>query len=227
MVRALLAGTKTQTRRVVKPSAVKTIEFMGGRCDGKPMTREDFDLRWQESYVEDGDSRKKYPAQWCVSCSEYPEEGVVPIGTAYGVPGDRLWVKESIRRLGEPSGEERWCASEYIADGVRTSADCWPWKNRALPSMHMPKGLSRITLEVTGVRVERLQDISETDAKAEGLIRARGPLGSAMWEYSETTGGQFADARVAYRMLWEHINGPGSWDANPWVWVVEFKRLPA
>lgn len=82
--------------------------------------------------------------------------------------------------------------------------------DRWRPSIHMPRWASRITLEVVGVRVERLQDISEEDAKAEGCAL------SADWK---------AFGVVAFQQLWESINGPGSWDANPWVWVVEFRKL--
>lgn len=89
------------------------------------------------------------------------------------------------------------------------------------PSIYMPRWASRITLEVTGVRVERLNDINQEDAIAEGVeahdddgVTYYGPLGRGV-----------CDPIVAYRSLWDSINGPGSWAANPWVWVVEFKRV--
>ena len=84
------------------------------------------------------------------------------------------------------------------------------------PSIHMPRAASRITLEVTGVRVERLQDISEADAIAEGCGMLK-PY-SDHWQHRDV-------AKEEYRLLWESINGPGSWDANPWVWVIEFRRV--
>ena len=93
------------------------------------------------------------------------------------------------------------------------------WK----PSIHMPRHLSRILLEVIAVSVERLQDISEADAQAEGIERA----GECNWRDYLDDGNDFTGARYSYRSLWEQIHGPGSWDANPWVWVVEFKRVSA
>lgn len=84
----------------------------------------------------------------------------------------------------------------------------------------MPRWANRITLEVTGVRVERLQDISEADAIAEGLERDR-----QLWKHYSQPGFGWVDPRQSYQTLWESINGAGSWGANPWVWVVEFKRI--
>lgn len=188
MVRAILAGTKTQTRRVVKPQP--------RRVDGG---------------VPFGDG----PA-WA-----HAEPGSAMIRCPYGQRGDRLWVRET------------WAPEQYDADAttiaqieasVRMPAyaadfsgqPAYKWR----PSIHMPRWASRITLEVTGVRVERLQDISEADAIAEGIVRA--PYG---W-WSGREGSSSPTAIGAYALLWEQINGPGSWDANPWVWVVEFRRLP-
>lgn len=196
MVRALLDCRKTQTRRVVSPRH-------DWHVDEVPDERGVF-RPWPvfEAYV-------------------YAEPETVEVPCPYGAPGDRLWVKESIRRVAEPVGEERWCESEYIADGSPTEADVWLWKNRALPSIHMPRGLSRIALEVTAVRVERLQDISEEDAKAEGIERSSG----GPWRAYDAEGGYCYSAVDSYRSLWESINGPDSWAANPWVWVVEFRRV--
>ncbi len=166
MVRALLAGTKTQTRRVATPK--RSIEPMTDECP-------------------------------------------------YGAPGDRLWVREAF--MHEPA-DYCWEASVsipcrpevtvYRSDHDAGESRGAGWK----PSIHMPRALSRITLEITGVRVERLWQISEADARAEGAAPSDYERGFDNW------GG------VLYRKLWEQINGPGSWDANPWVWVVEFKRVP-
>lgn len=93
-----------------------------------------------------------------------------------------------------------------------------PWK----PSIHMPRWASRITLEVVGVRVERLQDIDRAGALAEGIVDMSTPSHTAFG----TPGASLAQHPIrAFQLLWESINGAGSWDANPWVWVVEFKRV--
>jgi hypothetical protein len=133
----------------------------------------------------------------------------------FGEPGDGLWVRET------------WGHDGAYFDGVQYKADfphddiCvhytdWKWR----PSIHMKRKYSRINLEVTGVRVERLQDITEEGAKAEGVI------GSWL-----DVGGDRVNApgrptyRQGYALLWNHINGPGSWYLNPWIWVVAFNRV--
>lgn len=89
----------------------------------------------------------------------------------------------------------------------------------------MPRWASRITLEIVSVRVERLQDISEDDAVAEGIIKLPATGRAVLAKGGQYLGAQWANARDAYADLWESINGRESWDANPWVWVVEFKRV--
>lgn len=183
MVRAILDGRKTQTRRVVKHHSTCVPGHQAWE-----MTR----------------------------CQ-------------YGQLGDRLWVRENGWERPERTpkmmreGADTWPKFAYDAEGwsEQDHADFKAWGFKRRPSIHMPKWASRITLEVVGVRVERLQDISEEDAKAEGVIEGTGDFigcfscGSAL---SGTT------ARECYSRLWEIINGPGSWDANPWVWVIEFRR---
>lgn len=130
----------------------------------------------------------------------------------YGQPGDRLWVRETWAPTpGGPATKEN--GALYRADGHDAN---WLWK----PSIHMPRWASRLTLEIVSVRVERLQDISEEDAKSEGVeVLSQGfkcYLGADC---------QCGDARMSFMSLWESINGPGSWEKNDWVWVIEFKRL--
>ena len=142
----------------------------------------------------------------------------------YGQPGHRLWVRETWMDL-QGTGIEIVTGSReryaYGADTLRGSygddqRKCYGLKWR--PSIHMPRAASRITLEITSVRVERLQDISEADAQAEGVTDD----GSLVTDLDgKDRGGTIA----AYATLWEVINGVGSWDDNPWVWVLQFKHL--
>lgn len=184
MVRALLAGTKTQTRRVVKFQG-KDLETLLGL---------------------------KNQAACC----------------PYGQPGDRLWVREAFCKIIGQSGG--WIETDYRATynhGFRLG-DTLSLKKRWTPSIHMPRDASRITLEITDVRVERLQDISEADAIAEGIERLDDFFDCPCYRaYDEPQGSDvvFPDDPIgSYASLWTSINGPGSWDANPWVWVVEFRR---
>ena len=198
MVRAILAGTKTQTRRVVKPQP-----------------------RRVDCGVPFGDA----PA-WARA-----EPGSMVMRCPYGQPGDRLWARETWARDDEDG------VLMYRADvGRDMNANAWEQgrlegapRYRWRPSIHMPRWASRITLEITGVRVERLQDISEGDAIAEGVNRFHGMLkdedAAAFNRIGPVEFNGFPIIR--YGVLWESINGPASWDANPWVWVVEFNRVGA
>lgn len=157
-----------------------------------------------------------------------------PSRCPYGKSGELLWVREAWDFIPEGDPGTPNCAGiRYWADGgyeLRSPpSDFNPMlygKERVRPSIHMPRWASRITLEIIGVRVERLQDISEADAIAEGI--QRWPLGfrvdvSGAPKHESRT---FERAQAAYRWLWQSINGAGSWDLNPWVWVLQFKRLP-
>jgi hypothetical protein len=196
MVRALLAGTKTQTRRAVRkqfaPDAV-VAEVGATTPEG-----------WQVS---------GHSGLWWDDAGACLDDAV---RCPYGMPGDRLWVRESFSGArayethGYPLkdwGNKIW----FWADGNPQRGD---W-TRPRPSIHMPRHLSRILLEVTAIHVERLQDISAEDATAEGVDFA-GHSPEILRDYSP-------DER--FSMLWETINGDGSWNSNPWVWVVEFKRV--
>lgn len=133
----------------------------------------------------------------------------------FGQPGDRLWVREKHARTEEP-----YIQPHYLADGpVPTISERHDaGLLRVFPSIHMPRWASRINLEITGIRVERLQEISEADAMAEGAPLELGRL-------ERTILGAKAKYRSGFVRLWQSINGPGSWDANPWVWVIEFRRM--
>lgn len=208
MVRAILEGRKTQTRRVVKPQPPVWLEkdLWYGRGTNVLPGHKSFFATTPSGRTANVDYQPKCP---------------------YGQPGDRLWVREAWSKALHGCGVElleRWEPGKEGPFGVGAIYAATPhpgysvgkWK----PSIHMPRWASRITLEITGVRVERLQDISEADAQAEGV---EGPA------YPSVEGGWIRDSNAlwagGYAALWESINGPESWDANPWVFVVEFKRL--
>lgn len=211
MIRALLAGKKTQTRRIIKPQPPGVYSV----------------IRWTRS------GRIWYPhAPGSVS-------GLPGARCAYGEPGDRLWVREAWALLVDPGASETWDLQIperrstqqntqlghiptpiYRANGERPDvlrAHGQPMRWR--PGIHMPRWASRINLEITGVKVERLQDISEEDILAEGITV---PL------VAEMTGipwGDIPDLFTAWRLVWTHINGPESWEANPYVWALTFKLI--
>lgn len=220
MVRAILAGTKTQTRRVVKPLPPE---------DWAPVGPEVFSPTVINRKGEEQPGADAYGAG--------NEDGSVWIRCPYGQPGDRLWVRETWA----PGDEMVFGAAKDDPETVLYRADkaALHWDGKAMrtplntyafnweavgwkPSIHMPRWASRITLEVTGVRVERLQDISEADAIAEGI-----DMQPRLAAYSREKGCKWEPVGPieAYLNLWESINGHGSWGWNPWVWVVEFKRI--
>jgi len=132
----------------------------------------------------------------------------------FGRPGDRLWVRET------------WAEAAPIEPGYVYRADIAGEDRTGLrwrPSTHMPRGASRITLNITGVRVERLNDISEADAIAEGIWEQ--PEGFNITPPHRPLDDGYDSARDCYADLWESIHGPDSWDLNPWVWVIEFRRV--
>lgn len=223
MVRAILDGSKTQTRRIVKPQPM-----------GSPVRYTDYGSGWMPES----------------NSGKVGIFGVGPIPCPYGQPGDQLWVRETWRcgwseAMSEPflqyqaDGEivmpetsaRHNDMAKYLPDGTEST------KPSFRPSIHLPRWGSRITLEITGIRVERLRDISEKDAIAEGLSTVTKDGKSWKWGIPDRDGlpgndnvgwhwqEWERDPRDAYRHLWESINGPGSWDANPWVWVVKFKRI--
>ena len=201
MVRAILDGSKTQTRRVMKRQlSFDPSDHHGTNISGKSSAQEAMD-------------------QVLSSCP-------------YGRKGDRLWVKETARlNLGSEENVIQYRADMAIEEIQEDwfSEDPvlrrWIWGQSVKPegwrpSILMPRKASRITLEVEAVRVERLHEISEEDAIAEGIGK---PIGGCFFNYGRAT--RLPTGRESYRTLWESINGPGSWDANPWVWVIEFRRI--
>ncbi|EMN3326623.1 hypothetical protein RJ661_005250 [Pseudomonas aeruginosa] len=203
MVRAILEGRKTVTRRVMKP---------------QPMPSKSGGHHWPckvhqsmlhvERELQNGDGC------WC---------GLAEAACPYGQPGDRLWVREAwaadaqvdaIAPSDLSQGEPIW----YPADlSVRQTGCSMISKGRVRPSIHMPRWACRILLEITAVRVERLQDITRSGIRAEGL-QCPPEL------CSDDVSPNYRDwYPAAWRELWESTGG--DWDANPWVWVVEFKRV--
>lgn len=193
MVRALLAGQKTQTRRAVKPHPAG--EFLSLL---KRPIRAEVDPCVLRAWFQAGEGEQSSREVTC----------------PYGQPGDRLWVRESHWFFQDEADPVTGYTPpvlttedvEYRADGESTRHG---WR----PSIHMPRWASRLTLNVTGIRVERLQAISRGDAMAEGC-----PFANMAVSH---------DPRWWFADLWREINGSESWGANPWVWVVEFQRAEA
>lgn len=220
MVRAILDGSKTQTRRIVKgvkhfPEFGSAVGMVGGAWRyGSPAGLGLAERGDCWSVTLDADHLKRM-------CTQEAYGWGAGAGCPYGPPGDRLWVRETWSTHacfdGVPPAKLTTRSLHYWADGeIKTG--------KGRPSIHMPRWASRITLEITGVRVERLQDISIQDAKAEG---AWGPDDSIVDKVATYFGIDVlaANPRLAFQMLWESINGPDSWQANPWVWAIDFKRL--
>lgn len=205
MVQAILEGRKTQTRRTrglkwVNESPDK-FYFFGFENDPKIEIKLDIFKRY-----------KGYYAVFENLTEEFNQLSKCP----YGQPGDLLWVREnwaSSKALDKvkPSNILSGFPCEYQAGGTSLMnynelIDRGRWR----PSIHMPKHAARIWLKVKDVRVERVQNISEEDAKAEGVK-----------QYA--TKPDWMAAKFGFEILWGNINGQESWDANPWVWVVEFE----
>lgn len=206
MVRAILDGRKIQTRRVIKPI---------GKDDGFVLL--DNGNGWWPYRSDDGESEFRLVKE---RGKFYYIE--TPHDCPYGEIGDRLWVKEAF----EYNGESYIYAADLNELGVTKWAAKWK------PSIHMPRAASRILLEITNIRVEQLQDISEADAMSEGISRVpfRPDDGFPICDgfmvgKDDGVSGLFASAIAVYKNLWESIYGKDSWDLNPWVWVIEFKRI--
>lgn len=194
MVRAILDGRKTQTRRIINP---------------QPELTQKSGFKWKGGLFgagsDDRETNRNFAHKKC----------------PFGKIGDRLWVRETFCIVhDEQFGEENWIdyrATPKYSDKKPAGWDAEPNDPEALnwsPSIHMPRWASRITLEITDVRVERLQEASDDDFKAEGYPLER-----------ELTGGS-TDAFCWFRHLWDSVSKPDcNYESNPWVWVIEFKRV--
>ena len=196
IVRAILAGAKTQTRRLVRPQPED-------RC---PLVRD-----WGAAF------RNYAPHKAYLGNVKMADGSWGRVQYHYGLPGDRLWVRETWGAWPHMMGGVQPETLRYRADGeYQNDRGTWRWR----PSIHMPRWASRITLEITDVRLEQLQDISEADAVAEGCKPIRPEL---------VQDGLIArpgrSAVEEFRLVWEEIHGGGSWDANPFVWVATFRRI--
>ncbi|EAA7139127.1 hypothetical protein E1676_24755 [Salmonella enterica subsp. enterica serovar Beaudesert] len=199
MVNAILSGRKTQTRRPIKWKQTRFTE------------------------IAERDDGSLWP--WAEDCER---GGDIWFACPYGEIGDRIWVRETWQVIHDhidesshvedrtyapsiPKEKDRYwhtVYAEHFGDESREDRG-FPWR----PAIHMPRWASRILLEITDVRVERLRDLSEEDAKSEGIIPSAGGVLPG-WEY-----------RINFRDLWMDIYGTDNWEANPWVWVIEFKRV--
>lgn len=229
MVRAILSGQKTQTRRALTPQpgnhwAPDTSPVLGRITSAHPKKGR-FGV-----FIRRGIG------------TDFPESDL--IASPYGQPGDRLWVREAHsiypthgqhRAAGERWGPWGGLPTTVSEDGkqiayYREGFDrCDPGRWR--PSIHMPRWASRITLEITGVRVERLHDITHEDALAEGVVdcaslcaQVGAESRNVICESTDETARRLRWPQRNFELLWKQISGQSSWDANPWVWVIEFKR---
>jgi hypothetical protein len=221
MVRAILEGRKTQTRRVVK-NCKKFAEW-----DAEPDSAYDVIIADDQS---------------CAHFLVAADHGFTDaIPCPYGQPGDLLWVRETTK-------EDCWGSTSfavYCADSALSRIEWW-YSRKVCPSIFMPRWASRITLRIKSVRVERLNQISREDAIAEGVTSRPNCYGFRNrhdgWSADWSRVGQpskyamqgktlcesdisLSSPQLAFQNLWERINGPDSWDANPWVWVIEFERV--
>ncbi len=197
MVKAILEGRKTQTRRILN-------------CDHPVVT----------GFVPNGIyDYWKGTAKSDAVIQQYISTFPFTIKCPFGIVGDRLWVRETFRLFDSdecphadfPCGCPSWGTPLY-----RASHDCFDGE-KWTPSIHMPRSASRILLEITNIRIERLNDISSDDAKAEGFDYSTHPSAIEM--------GYAIGAKTNFRFTWEQIYGQNAWNKNPWVWVVEFRVI--
>lgn len=214
MVRAILDGRKTQTRRVVKGEALRwlndgfTPEFVADYQNNLCRHGKAGERLWVREAWRIGAWNEDLPAVALDYCDGPRKEWV-------GIPDPCCDDGELFNRLWQQSTDDALAACAKYDDDGNFKWDPGQSPCRWRPSIHMPRWASRITLEITDVRVERLKDISEKDAWAEGCEGFDDDVSGGKSGYCE------------YAELWEAINGKGSWEPNPWVWVIEFRRVEA
>jgi hypothetical protein len=205
MVKAILEGRKTQTRRIIQ-------------CEQLI----DDPNHWRFGAF------RTHPwllGNFATFNNTAPSGSEIFVKNNYGVAGDRLWVRETwAPRLSEDGLDYKnpryvkYRSTTNHPSSPHDPMDWHSWPSKWRPSIHMPRWASRITLEITKVRVERLQDISGEDVKAEGMALSPTEL------YSDVNTGD--KLRQQYRRLWDSLHGKGAWDKNPFVWVIEFRLSP-
>ena len=209
MVKALVAGRKTQTRRIIKPQPMAD-----GYYEGQ--------LRMERVHHPDGadpDCYARFSAD-AVGGGAFVEK---TIKMPYSI-GDRLWVREAWHAAhgADAISPKDMDASWMVCPAVDWNYVDWGIKGRLRASIHMPRWASRLTLIVTDVRVQRLQELTEADAQAEGIMQ----VGPGLFDYHEHAEIRFKTAKAAMHELWDGLNakrGPYDWDANPWVVALTFE----
>ncbi len=237
MVRAILDGRKTQTRRIITErdcwrNGLSKKHNIVSLSHAYPVQTREY-LRVPFRHKNDPDTPWKDCGSWRID----PKWEV----------GDTLGIRETVRTLVWQNHCEPFCYGEFLVEYVadKKLITCPPeleewwrrnWRKRPaqnIPSIHMPNSLIRLKPPITGIRVEMVQDISEADAKAEGVAYAA-RFGESGYEiYADTTKIKLhtlrcsticTTARRSFHSLWDSIHGPGAWEKNEWLWVVEFKR---
>jgi len=212
MVIAIDNNTKTETRRT------KGLDFQyeHGEC---------FADNWEFL-------RFQHDADGSLLAIFQYDDGPISVKCPYGKPGDLIWVRENFVKPPTITpkllklGGDTWPKYDHVASCSENELENlkeWGWKIK--PSIHMPKAAARIWLEILDIKVERLQDISEGDAKAEGVYISESLIkGEFLYEDYEANLFSLANAKSSFKTLWKLINGVKSWNDNPWVWVIEFNK---
>lgn len=198
MVRAILEGRKTQTRRVCKLAIKLSADY-----PSRKVIWNEREQWWEFQGCLDGCKCKRCRERFVLDCR-------------YGKPGDVLYVRETLHA--DDEGDVTYAADDAEVIWPEGSGEVWDYHKGTISSIHMPKFAARLWLEVTDVRVERLHQITEADAKAEGFTPYPILSGIPALDAVSMTG--------AFMNLWQTINGKKyPWSSNPWVWCVSFKRL--